>query len=90
MSLVVRYRRAPATQRRQIRYVAAASATLVVVLGATLLAIAVGVAGEGSHHPLLGEVVRALLGLGLAGLPLAIGIALLRPGAPVRDGVREG
>jgi hypothetical protein len=78
VSLVVRYIRASASQRVQIRCVATAGAALVFVLVAALLAIAFGSAGEGGQNTGLGEAFAALVGLGLAGIPIAIGMAMFR------------
>jgi len=81
VSLVMRYRRSTTTRRAQIRYVAVAGCTLMLVFVVTLLVIAFGSAREGGENPLLGEVSGTLFAVGLAGLPLAIGIAILRPRA---------
>jgi hypothetical protein len=67
-SLVVRFRRASGVERQQLRWVAVAAALLVVAAGATLVGLAVGAT----------EVVTWAIGLWVAGLPVAIGAAVLR------------
>jgi hypothetical protein len=67
-SLVVRFRRAHGIERQQLRWVALAAALLVVVAGAALVGLAVGAT----------EVVTWALSVWVAGLPLAIGAAVLR------------
>jgi hypothetical protein len=67
-SLVVRFRRAHGVERQQLRWVAVAAALLVVAAGAALVGLAVGAT----------EVVTWALSAWVAGLPLAIGAAVLR------------
>ena len=67
-SLVVRFRRARGVERQQLRWVAVAAALLVVAAGAALVGLAVGAT----------EVVTWALSVWVAGLPLAIGAAVLR------------
>ena len=67
-SLVARFRRARGVERQQLRWVAVAAALLVVVAGAVLVGLAVG-APEG---------VTWAISAWAAGLPLAIGAAVLR------------
>jgi hypothetical protein len=67
-SLVVRFRRARGVERQQLRWVAVAAALLVVAAGVALVGLAVGAT----------EVVTWALSVWVAGLPLAIGAAVLR------------
>jgi hypothetical protein len=67
-SLVARFRRAQGVERQQLRWVAVAAGLLVVAAGATLVGLAVGAT----------EVVTWAIGVWVAGLPLAIGAAVLR------------
>jgi hypothetical protein len=67
-SLVVRFRRAHGIERQQLRWVALAAALLVVAAGAALVGLAVDAT----------EVVTWALSVWVAGLPLAIGAAVLR------------
>ena len=67
-SLVVRFRRARGTERQQLRWVAVAAALLVVAAGVALVGLAVGAT----------EVVTWALSVWVAGLPVAIGAAVLR------------
>jgi hypothetical protein len=67
-SLVVRFRRAHGVERQQLRWVAVAAALLVVAAGAALVGLAVGAT----------EVVTWALSVWVAGLPVAIGAAVLR------------
>jgi hypothetical protein len=67
-SLVVRFRRAHGIERQQLRWVALAAALLVVAAGAALVGLALGAT----------EVVTWALSVWVAGLPLAIGAAVLR------------
>jgi hypothetical protein len=67
-SLVVRFRRASGVERQQLRWVAVAAALLVVAAGAALVGLAVGAT----------EVVTWALSVWVAGLPVAIGAAVLR------------
>jgi hypothetical protein len=67
-SLVVRFRRARGVERQQLRWVAVAAALLVVAAGATLVGLALGAT----------EVVTWAISAWVAGLPLAIGAAVLR------------
>jgi hypothetical protein len=87
VSLVVRYKRSTAAVRTDIRYVAIAGAALVFVFVATLLALlAFASAGQGGDNPLLGEIFGVLLAFGLAGVPIAIGVAILRGRPTVTEG----
>ena len=67
-SLVVRFRRARGVERQQLRWVAVAAALLVVAAGAALVGLAVGAT----------EVVTWAISAWWAGLPVAIGAAILR------------
>ena len=67
-SLVVRFRRASGVERQQLRWVAVAVALLVVAAGVALVGLAVGAT----------EVVTWALSVWVAGLPVAIGAAVLR------------
>jgi hypothetical protein len=67
-SLVVRFRRARGVERQQLRWVAVAAALLVVAAGVALVGLAVGAT----------EVVTWALSVWVAGLPVAIGAAVLR------------
>jgi hypothetical protein len=67
-SLVARFRRARRVERQQLRWVAVAAALLVVAAGAVLVGLAVGAT----------EVVTWAIVAWVAGLPLAIGAAVLR------------
>ena len=67
-SLVVRFRRASGVERQQLRWVAVAAALLVVVAGAALVGLAMGAT----------EVVTWAISAWVAGLPVAIGAAVLR------------
>jgi hypothetical protein len=67
-SLVVRFRRARGVERQQLRWVAVAAALLVVAAGGALVGLVLGAT----------EVVTWALSVGVAGLPLAIGAAVLR------------
>jgi hypothetical protein len=67
-SLVVRFRRARGVERQQLRWVAVAAALLVVAAGVALVGLAVGAT----------EVVTWAITAWVAGLPLAIGAAVLR------------
>jgi hypothetical protein len=67
-SLVVRFRRARGVERQQLRWVAVAAALLVVAAGVVLVGLAVGATA----------VVTWAIVAWVAGLPLAIGAAVLR------------
>ena len=67
-SLVVRFRRARGVERQQLRWVAVAAALLVVAAGAALVGLALD-----AH-----EVVTWAISAWVAGLPVAIGAAVLR------------
>jgi hypothetical protein len=67
-SVVVRFRRAYGMERQQLRWVAVAAALLVVAAGVALVGLAVGAT----------EVVTWALSVWVAGLPVAIGAAVLR------------
>jgi len=67
-SLVARLRRARGVERQQLRWVALAAALLVVAAGAALVGLAVDAT----------EVVTWAISAWVAGLPLAIGAAVLR------------
>jgi hypothetical protein len=67
-SLVVRFRRARGMERQQLRWVALAAALLVVAAGAVLVGLAVGATA----------VITWAIVAWVAGLPLAIGAAVLR------------
>jgi hypothetical protein len=67
-SLVVRFRRARGVERQQLRWVAVAAALLVVAAGVALVGLALGAT----------EVVTWALSAWVAGLPVAIGAAVLR------------
>jgi hypothetical protein len=68
VSLVARFRRARGVERQQLRWVALAAALLVVAAGATLVGLALDAT----------EVVTWAISAWAAGLPLAIGAAVLR------------
>jgi hypothetical protein len=67
-SLVARFRRADGVERQQLRWVALAAALLVVAAGAALVGLALDAT----------EVVTWAISAWVAGLPLAIGAAVLR------------
>jgi hypothetical protein len=67
-SLVARFRRARGVERQQLRWVAVAAALLVVAAGVVLVGLAVGAP----------EVVTWAISAWVAGLPLALGAAVLR------------
>jgi hypothetical protein len=67
-SLVARFRRARGVERQQLRWVALAAALLVVAAGAALVGLAMGAT----------EVVTWAISAWVAGLPLALGAAVLR------------
>ena len=67
-SLVVRFRRAHGVERQQLRWLAVAAALLVVAAGVALVGLAVGAT----------EVVTWAISIWVAGLPVAIGAAVLR------------
>jgi hypothetical protein len=67
-SLVARFRRARGVERQQLRWVALAAALLVVAAGAALVGLALDAP----------EVVTWAISAWVAGLPLAIGAAVLR------------
>src|SRR5512133_180562 len=67
-SLVARFRRARGVERQQLRWVALAAALLVVAAGAALVGLALDAT----------EVVTWAISAWVAGLPLAIGAAVLR------------
>jgi hypothetical protein len=67
-SLVVRFRRAHGVERQQLRWVAVAAALLVVAAGVALVGLALDAT----------EVVTWALSAWVAGLPVAIGAAVLR------------
>ena len=67
-SLVARFRRAHGVQRQQLRWVAVAAALLVVAAGAALVGLALDAP----------EVVTWAISAWVAGLPLALGAAVLR------------
>jgi hypothetical protein len=67
-SLVVRFGRAHGVERQQLRWVALAAVLLVVAAGATLVGLALGATA----------VVTWAISAWVAGLPLAIGAAVLR------------
>jgi hypothetical protein len=67
-SLMVRFRRAHGVERQQLRWVALAAALLGVAAGAALVGLALDAT----------EVVTWAISVWLAGLPLAIGAAVLR------------
>jgi hypothetical protein len=67
-SLVARFRRAHGVQRQQLRWVAVAAALLVVAAGAVLVGLALDAP----------EVVTWAISAWVAGLPLALGAAVLR------------
>src|SRR5829696_831830 len=67
-SLVARFRRARGVERQQLRWVAVAAALLVVAAGAALVGLALGAP----------EVVTWAISAWVAGLPLALGAAVLR------------
>jgi hypothetical protein len=67
-SLVVRFRRARGVERQQLRWVALAAVLLVVAAGAALVGLALDAT----------EVVTWAISVWVAGLPLAIGAAVLR------------
>jgi hypothetical protein len=67
-SLVARFRRARGVERQQLRWVAVAAALLVVAAGAALVGLALDAA----------EVVTWAISVWVAGLPVAIGAAVLR------------
>jgi hypothetical protein len=67
-SLVARFRRAQGVERQQLRWVAVAAALLVVAAGAALVGLALDAT----------EVVTWAISAWVAGLPLAIGAAVLR------------
>ena len=68
VSLVVRFRRAHGVERQQLRWVALAAALLVAAAGAALVGLALGAT----------SVVTWAISAWVAGLPLAIGAAVLR------------
>jgi hypothetical protein len=67
-SLVARFRRARGVERQQLRWVAVAALLLVPVAGVALVGLAVGAT----------EVVTWAISVWVAGLPLALGAAVLR------------
>jgi hypothetical protein len=67
-SLVARFRRARGVERQQLRWVAVAAALLVVAAGVVLVGLTVGAP----------EVVTWAISAWVAGLPLALGAAVLR------------
>ncbi len=71
VSLVVRYRRAAAVEREQIKWILYAC-------GLFALAYAPSLSAQGNLQGVLGALLSILLIAGVLGIPIAIGIAILR------------
>ena len=71
LSIIVRFRRAAAVERQQIKWLLYASGLFVLVYVPLLLV-------QGEPEGWLGDLSNLLLGLALLSFPLAIGIAILR------------
>lgn len=71
LSLIVRFRRAAAVERQQIKWLLYASGLFVLVYVPLLLV-------QGEPEGFLGDLSNLLLGLALLSFPAAIGIAILR------------
>ncbi|HVE90746.1 MAG TPA: hypothetical protein VNE62_00380 [Actinomycetota bacterium] len=74
-SLVVRYRRAPSEQRQQLKWVATAAVFVAVLFG--FAGTGAMLMGEGPT-PVFMQVAQDLVTISFAGIPVAVGFAILR------------